>query len=100
MRDHDHKAMLQLLAGADFRQAVLTSSRSRRAVPASELRGEWPDDAELVEPSEDAVRRASLLAGVDGQVVALGSIYLIGEVLAGLGVGLPPDPEVPFQPLW
>jgi hypothetical protein len=54
----------------------------------------------LVEPSEDAVRRASLLAGVDGQVVALGSIYLIGEVLAGLGVGLPPDPEVPFQPLW
>lgn len=100
MRDHDHKAMLQLLAGAGFRQAVLTSSRSRRAVPASELRGEWPDDAELVEPSEDAVRRASLLAGVDGQVVALGSIYLIGEVLAGLGVGLPPDPEVPFQPLW
>jgi dihydrofolate synthase/folylpolyglutamate synthase len=100
MHDHDHRAMLQLLAGVGFRQAVLTSSRSGRAVPALELMSEWSGRAELVEPSGAALRRACQLAGKHGQVIALGSIYLIGEVLAGLGIGLPPDPDVPFQPLW
>lgn len=100
MRDHDHRAMLELLGAAGFQSAVLTSSRSGRAVPASELRVDWEGEAELVEPCTEALRRATQLAGPSGQVVALGSIYVIGEVMAALGVGLPPDPEVPFQPLW
>jgi hypothetical protein len=32
--------------------------------------------------------------------VSLGSIYVIGEVMSALAVGVPPDPEIPFPPLW
>ncbi|MHB8323621.1 MAG: bifunctional folylpolyglutamate synthase/dihydrofolate synthase [Candidatus Dormibacteria bacterium] len=100
MSDHDHRLMLELLARLDFANAVLTRSRSTRAVDPDRLLGEWNRAAEVVEPSQLGLQTARRLAGVDGQVVALGSIYLVGEVMAALGVGLPPDPEVPFQPQW
>ena len=100
MGDHDHRAMLELLAGLGFEGAVLTRSRSSRAVDPDQLLHEWRGVAAVVRQSELGLQKARQLAGVSGQVVALGSIYLVGEVMAAMGVGLPPDPEVPFQPQW
>ncbi len=100
MRDHDHEGMLRLLASLGFADAVFTSARAVRAVRPDRLSLEWPSAATCTGPVDAALRRAQQLAGPEGQVVCLGSIYVIGEVLAALGQGLPPDPEVPFQPNW
>ena len=100
MGDHDHRSMLELLAALDFAAVVLTQSRSTRAVAPGQLLREWGRPAEVVATSELGLELARQLAGSQGQVLALGSIYLVGEVMAALGVGIAPDPEVPFQPQW
>jgi dihydrofolate synthase/folylpolyglutamate synthase len=100
MLDHDHRGMLQLLAGLDFQAAVFTRSKSARSAPSFSLATAWPGPAEVVEPVSKAVAKAQQLAGPSGLVVSLGSIYVIGEVMSALGVGLAPDPEIPFPPMW
>ncbi len=100
MEDHDYRGMLGLLAGVGFRSAVFTRVNSARAASTSELVAVWTDPSEVSEPVAQALGRARSLAGREGLVVALGSIYLIGEVMSALGVGIRPDPEVPFPPLW
>jgi dihydrofolate synthase/folylpolyglutamate synthase len=100
MKDHDYRGMLELLAGLNFKSVVFTRSKSARsASPLSLARG-WPGPAEVVEPVPRGLARAQELAGASGLVVSLGSIYVIGEVMSALGVGEPPDPEIPFPPLW
>jgi dihydrofolate synthase/folylpolyglutamate synthase len=100
MEDHDHEGMLQLLGQVGFRATVFTRSNSARAAPGSAFTATWRAQFEVVEPVEKALDRARALAGPDGLVVSLGSIYVIGEVMSALGVGIPPDPEIPFPPLW
>lgn len=100
MEDHDYQGMVQLLATVDFQGAVFTRSNSARAVAATTLALRWRGPSEVVEPVAEALTRARELAGPKGLVVSLGSIYLIGEVMSDLGVGVPPDPEIPFPPLW
>jgi len=100
MFDHDHRGMLELLSKLGFAAAVFTRSRARRAVEPEMLAGEWPDPAQIAAPVDLALGQARLTAGSGGLVLALGSIYLVGEVLASMGHGLPPDPEVSTQPLW
>jgi dihydrofolate synthase/folylpolyglutamate synthase len=100
MEDHDHEGMLQLLGQVGFRATVFTRSNSARAARGSAFTATWRAQFEVVEPVEKALDRARALAGPDGLVVSLGSIYVIGEVMSALGVGLPPDPEIPFPPLW
>jgi dihydrofolate synthase/folylpolyglutamate synthase len=100
MEDHDHQAMLRALATVDFQRTVFTRSKSARAAPTGTVAKSWAGPYEEVEPVATALLRARELAGPDGLVVALGSIYLIGEVMASLGAGVAPDPEVPFPPLW
>lgn len=100
MADKDHRAMLATLAQLRPRAAVLTRSQSERAADPRLLAAEW---RELAGPAggagavvaagvPGALARARDLAGPDGLVVACGSIYVAGEVLAALGEGLPPDP--------
>jgi len=100
MTDHDHQGMLKVLAGLDFAAAVFTRSKSARSASPVALASAWPGPAEVVEPVPRALARAQKLAGQSGLVVSLGSIYVIGEVMSALGVGEPPDPEIPFPPLW
>jgi dihydrofolate synthase/folylpolyglutamate synthase len=100
MNDHDHRGMLELLARLNFQSAVFTRSKSARSASPFSLAGAWPGPAEVVEPIPNALARAQELAGSSGLVVSLGSIYVIGEVMSALGVGEPPDPEIPFPPLW
>ncbi|HUY09416.1 MAG TPA: Mur ligase family protein [Candidatus Dormibacteraeota bacterium] len=100
MEDHDHQGMLQLLRTVGFQAAVFTRSSSARAAAGSTLAACWSAPFEVVEPVSQALVRARALAGPDGLVVSLGSIYVIGEVMSALGVGIPPDPEIPFPPLW
>jgi len=100
MKDHDHRGMLELLAHLNFQSAVFTRSKSARSASPVSLASAWPGAAEVVEPVPRALARAQELAGPSGLVVSLGSIYVIGEVMSALGVGEPPDPEIPFPPLW
>lgn len=100
MEDHDHRGMLQALALVDFRGVVFTKANSARAASTASLAKGWARSHEDLEPVARALARARELAGAEGLVVALGSIYLIGELTASLGVGVEPDPEVPFPPLW
>ncbi|MGH7758049.1 MAG: bifunctional folylpolyglutamate synthase/dihydrofolate synthase [Candidatus Dormibacteria bacterium] len=100
MTDHDHQGMLSLLERVPFGAAVFTRSGSARAAPTAELRQHWSGQAEVVEPVAPALERAKETAGAEGVVLALGSMYLIGEVMAQLGVGVTPDPAVPFPALW
>ncbi|MGA8206575.1 MAG: cyanophycin synthetase [Candidatus Dormiibacterota bacterium] len=100
MTDHDHREMLRLLAGLDFQVAVFTRSKSARSASPASFASDWHGTGEVVEPVPRALDRAQKLAGRAGLVVSLGSIYVIGEVMSALGVGEPPDPEIPFPPLW
>ncbi|HEY6537496.1 MAG TPA: Mur ligase family protein [Candidatus Dormibacteraeota bacterium] len=100
MEDHDHRGMLELLAQVDFSATVLTRAGSARAAAPSLLAQNWNGPCEKVEAVDEALGRARHLAGPTGLVVALGSIYVIGEVMAALGIGVPPDPNIPFPPLW
>ncbi len=100
MDDHDHGGMLRLLGELPFKAAVFTRARSARAADSTALGRVWSGRSQVVEPVASGLVRARQLAGSGGLVVALGSIYVIGEVMSELGVGLPRDPEVPFPPLW
>lgn len=100
MIDHDYQGMLKVLAELDLAAAVFTRSKSARSASPASLASAWPGPAEVVEPVPQALARAQKLAGDSGLVVSLGSIYVIGEVMSSLGVGEPPDPEIPFPPLW
>ncbi|MGC2192933.1 MAG: cyanophycin synthetase [Candidatus Dormiibacterota bacterium] len=100
MEDHDYRGMLQLLATLGVQATVFTRSNSARAASGAALTANWPGQFEVVEPVSEALVRARRLAGPEGVVVSLGSIYVIGEVMSALGVGVPPDPEIPFPPLW
>ncbi|MHB1500212.1 MAG: bifunctional folylpolyglutamate synthase/dihydrofolate synthase [Candidatus Dormibacteria bacterium] len=100
MGDHDHQGMLELLATIPFAEAVFTRAESPRAVEPTSLLAEWPGAGRIVFPVGDALEAARAAVGPPGVVVALGSIYVIGEVLAHLKIGLPPDPVVVGQPWW
>jgi dihydrofolate synthase/folylpolyglutamate synthase len=84
LEDKDAAGMLRaLLAAADA--VVLTNSRNPRALPPPTLQslvgqlGGPP--SEIVRDPRDAVARARELAGVDGLVLATGSIYLVADLL-------------------
>jgi dihydrofolate synthase/folylpolyglutamate synthase len=100
MKDHNYEGMLGLLAPLSFQSVVFTRSKSARSAPPISLAAAWPGPAEVVESVPRALARAQELAGSSGLVVSLGSIYVIGEVMSALGIGEPPDPELPFPPLW
>jgi dihydrofolate synthase/folylpolyglutamate synthase len=54
------------------------------AVPANQLAVIYGQGAESIKPASMAVDRARDLAGVDGNVLVCGSLYLVGEILAKL----------------
>lgn len=100
MEDHDHRGMLRLLAEIGFSSALFTRPNSARAAAPAALQASWSGASQVIEPVPTALARAQELTGISGLVVSLGSIYVIGEVMAALGVGVPPDPDIPFPPLW
>lgn len=98
MGDHDHAGMLARLSSLPLRAAVFTRADAIRAVDPEVLAREWLGRSERLVPVAAALSRARELAGPEGAVIALGSIYLVGEVMAELGLGLPPDPKVAWRP--
>jgi dihydrofolate synthase/folylpolyglutamate synthase len=73
---------------------VFTSSQNPRALPpptlqslARQLGWSGGPELELVRDPKAALRRARELAGRDGLVLATGSIYLIGDLLAPAAIG-------------
>ena len=84
--DKDAAGMLAALIGV-CDTLVLTSSRNPRALPpgtlASLTRQLSGPPVEIVPEPRAALARARELAGPRGVVIATGSLYLIGELLAG-----------------
>jgi dihydrofolate synthase/folylpolyglutamate synthase len=83
--DKDATGMLRTLAGL-CDALVLTTSQNPRALPPPTLKSlvaqlDGPP-AEAVREPRAALARARELAGVEGVVVATGSIYLIADLLA------------------
>ena len=84
------RPLLELCSGA-----VFTASANPRALPPATLAslagqlggpGAAPEAAVLVERDpRRALERARSLAGVDGAVVATGSIYLVADLLSAPG---------------
>ncbi len=92
MRDKKIEAMLAPLLPC-FDHAVLTRAQSRRALPEAELAERARNGASI--PIETAagvgpaLARARQSAGPAGEVVAAGSIHLLGEVLVAIGEAPP-----------
>lgn len=91
-RDKAHEAILRTLGGVASR-FVLTRYHGERATPPDELLRLAPTghlDCEAVDDPMEAIQAAKAWAvRVNGAVVLTGSLYLIGEVLSLLGVGVP-----------
>jgi len=100
MGDHDHRGMLHLLASLPFAEAIFTKAASARAVSPAVLAASWPGPNRIVEPVARAVDSARESSGAGDLIVTVGSIYVVGEVMSHLGVGLKADPVVARQPLW
>jgi dihydrofolate synthase/folylpolyglutamate synthase len=64
--------------------AVFTepASAAGHAISADRLASTYGAGAEAVRPAKAALERARDLAGVDGNVLVCGSLYLVGEILA------------------
>lgn len=96
MRDKDVEAMYPKLAGM-VDHVVVTQAASPNAIPAAELAGRmrpWIGaDAEAVPDPADALERARLLAGSDGNVLVTGSLYLVGAIRAAVSGGQSAHPN-------
>jgi len=58
------------------------ASAGGHAVPADLLAATFGDGGQAVRPAAAALERARTLAGVTGNVLVCGSLYLVGEILA------------------
>ena len=87
--DKDAAAMLGALLPR-CGQAVFTQSSNPRSLPPAtlaSLAGQigWPGEVAVERDARRALDRARALAGPDGAVVATGSIYLVADLLSGVG---------------
>ena len=84
LSERDPAALLAALQTLRPDRAVFTEATSAgsHSVPAVELASIFGHDAEAVLPPQAALDRARELAGVDGNVLVCGSLYLVGEILA------------------
>jgi dihydrofolate synthase/folylpolyglutamate synthase len=89
LRDKDYVGMLKrLLLLADT--LILTRPRGERAAPADDLLSAispYHDHIEVLEDSNEALARASLLAGRDDLICVTGSLYLVGEIKRTITAG-------------
>jgi len=90
------KKIAQMLASLlpHFDAVVFTAARSRRAAAAADLNAAGRPalsaaaiPAETIVPVSAALARAAELAGPSGEVIAAGSIFLLGDILRGLEQG-------------
>ncbi len=86
--DKDAAGMLRALAGKTS-TAVFTSTTNARALSPATLASLWAQvgggASEIAADPHAALARAQALAGVDGAVLAAGSIYLVADLLAEPG---------------
>jgi len=89
LSDKDAAGMLRALLPV-CRSLVLTASSNPRALPPATLqslaRQLGGPPTEIVPDAHAALARARALAGPEGAVLATGSLYLVGELLAPAGL--------------
>jgi dihydrofolate synthase/folylpolyglutamate synthase len=85
MRDKDVADMVRELMAAEPELVIVTAPSVQRATEPAELARLIDGPAEVVAAVPAAVARARELAGPDGLVLVVGSLYLAGEALSELG---------------
>jgi dihydrofolate synthase / folylpolyglutamate synthase len=81
MADKDIDQMLTALRPLTA-DVVFTEPSTARAAPAHDLAARWGEGAEVAPDVRAALMTARAIAGEEGVVVAGGSLYIAGEVLA------------------
>jgi dihydrofolate synthase/folylpolyglutamate synthase len=84
LSERDPRQLIEALRALAPDAAVFTEAYSAggHAVAAAELAALYGPGGEAVQPAAAALARAAELAGADGNVLACGSLYLVGELLA------------------
>jgi dihydrofolate synthase / folylpolyglutamate synthase len=85
--ERDPVKLLAALRSLEPSAAVFTEpgSAAGHVISADDLASSYGPGAEAVKPARSALQRAKKLAGVDGNVLVCGSLYLVGEILAQAG---------------
>lgn len=81
-------------AGEVLRSVTTTKARAPRSVDAALVAEGWRGKAVNAVPFDAALKTAIAAAGSDEVIVVTGSLYLVGEIRAGL-VAMPQDPILP-----
>jgi len=90
LREKDPSEMLEALGAGECARVVCCRPPSARALRPDEVAdaavqlGVEPDRVEVVGDVADALARATELAGLEGQVVVSGSLYVVGAARAAL----------------
>ena len=84
LSERDPVQLLAALRTLDPGAAVFTEpgSAAGHAISSDQLAAIYGLGAESVKPAQAALARAKELAGLDGNVLVCGSLYLVGEILA------------------
>jgi dihydrofolate synthase/folylpolyglutamate synthase len=84
LTERDPVELLAALRTLEPDAAVFTepASAAGHAVPAQQLARTYGQGGEALVPARAALARAKDLAGLDGNVLVCGSLYLVGEILA------------------
>jgi dihydrofolate synthase/folylpolyglutamate synthase len=84
LSERDPVQLLHALRTLTPDEVVFTEPASAHGhvIPPETLAGLYGDGAHVVRPASGAVELAAELAGVSGNVLVCGSLYLVGEVLA------------------
>jgi dihydrofolate synthase/folylpolyglutamate synthase len=87
LSERDPVQLLAVLRSLKPDAAVFTepASAGGHAIPAEQLASIYGAGAEVASPAGAALERARELAGLEGNVLVCGSLYLVGEILSLAG---------------
>ena len=87
MKDKDISSALQQLVAMRPARVFFTAAASSRAERPEWLARRWAGSSEAIRPASEAVAAAIAATPANGVILVCGSLYVVGEVRAGLIAG-------------